>query len=192
MKVLVDRLTATPSPFQFERGSAWWRAATPDLPGLPREVSEPFRVRLNAHRIGDDLFLDGEVEGAFELECSRCLARYRSPLRESFRLVLEPAGQRVPAEPEGAAALARDGVCLGDELETGWYRGTEIDLGAFLLELISLSLPVKPLCREDCAGLCPHCGEDLNRSPCGCKEIKPESPFAALAALRDRSTEGVS
>jgi uncharacterized protein len=124
------------------------------------------------------------LEGAFDLECGRCLARYRQPLRESFRLVLEPAGTRVPGDPEAAQALARDGLCLGDELETGWYRGAEIQVDSLCLELIALALPVQPLCREDCAGLCPRCGADRNTTPCECAELRPESPFAALASLR--------
>jgi uncharacterized protein len=52
-------------------------------------------------------------------------------------------------------------------------------------EWISLALPVKPLCREDCAGLCPRCGADRNETACGCTETVRSSPFAALAALRD-------
>jgi uncharacterized protein len=75
-------------------------------------------------------------------------------------------------------------MCLGEESETGWFRGEEIDLGAFVLEAISLSLPVQPLCREDCPGLCPRCGAELARGACGCEDRKPESPFAVLSTLR--------
>jgi uncharacterized protein len=142
--------------------------------------------------MGEDVYLEGELEGSLELECARCLARYREPLREAFRLVLEPAGERTPADPEGAAALAANGVCLSDELETGWFRGSEIDLGAFFMELVALSLPVKPLCREDCAGLCPHCGAELSREACGCPRSVSHSPFAVLASLRGGSTGGSS
>ena len=51
--------------------------------------------------------------------------------------MLEPAGARVPGDPEAAQALARDGLCLGDELETGWYRGSEVQLDSVCLELIT-------------------------------------------------------
>ena len=86
--------------------------------------------------------------------------------------------------------VKNDGVCLGDEIEAGWFRGNEIRLGAFFREVISLALPVKPLCDEDCAGLCPHCGIELGVETCDCREAKPGSPFAVLAALRDRPTGG--
>ncbi len=192
MKLLVDRLTTTPTEFSHCADAAWWRAAVPAQPGPPLEILEPFAFRFRAHCIGSDLYLEGTAEGAIELECSRCLARYRHALGERFCLVLEPAGERSPADPEAAAALAKDGVCLGDEIEAGWFRGDEIHLGAFFRELISSALPVKPLCDENCAGLCPNCGVELGVNPCDCRQSKPGSPFEVLRALRDGSTGGSS
>lgn len=192
VKILVDRLTASPQAFTFEAGSAWWRAAVPTQRGLPRELEEPFQVALSAYRVGDDLILDGEIRGSLPLECGRCLARYRESVRERFRLVLEPAGVRVPADPEGAQALARYGMSLADELEAGWYQGCEIDLAGFVREVVCLAIPAQPLCREDCAGLCPRCGVDRNAGSCTCPETSGDSPFAVLKALRKGSRGGRS
>jgi uncharacterized protein len=191
MKILVDRLTATPTPLRFEAGSGWWRQHMPPGRALPGELLEPFAIAGEVHLMGEDVYVEGVVAGALELECSRCLARYGHRLREPFRLVLEPAGSRVPADPEAASALARDGLCLGDEDETGWYRGGEIRLDSVCLEVIALALPVQPLCREDCAGLCAGCGADLNAGACGCKQAPPKSPFDVLAVLRDGESKGV-
>ncbi len=190
MKIPVDRLTDSPASFRFRGDSAWWQSALAPESGLPGELEEPLAFSCRAHRMGEDLYLEGAVEGAVELECGRCLARYRHVLNEGFRLVLEPAGNRVPADPEGAAGLARDGLCLGDELEAGWFRGNEIHLGSVLRELVSLALPVKPLCREDCAGLCPQCGANLAAATCSCAKVKSGSPFAVLAGIRDGLTRG--
>jgi uncharacterized protein len=192
MKILVERLDETPSDIAFEAGPAWWQAWMRADRSLPRQPEQPLSVALKAHTMGEDLYLQGAVSGALELECSRCLACYRHPLHEAFCLVLEPAGDRVPADPEGAEALARDGLCLEEEIEAGWYRGSELDLGAFLHEIVALALPVKPLCREDCAGLCPRCGADLNQDPCECAEVPADSPFAALAVLRKGANGGES
>ena len=192
MKILMERLSETPTDIAFDADGGWWRSWMPDHRDLPREPEKPFHVRLTVHRMGEELYIDGSISGALELECSRCLARYRQELHETFRVVLEPAGERVPADPEGAKALARDGMCLAEEIEAGWYRGNELDLGAFLHEIVALALPVKPLCREDCAGLCSRCGAELNTGPCDCAEVRADSPFAALAALRESMKEGDS
>jgi uncharacterized protein len=184
MKILLDRLTATPSEFCLQADPGWWRDAI--QPGDDSEslAPEAIELQVRAHRMGHDVFLEGVAEGGVRLECSRCLARYRHVLRETFRLILEPAGDRLPADPEAAEALARDGVCLGDEIEAAWFRGDQIDLGAFFREVVSLALPVKPLCNEDCAGLCPSCGAKLGEKVCDCGEVKVDSPFAVLAALK--------
>jgi uncharacterized protein len=190
MNIPVDRLTDSPTSFRFQGDSEWWRSALAPESGLPGEVREPIEFSCQAHRMGEDLYLEGAVEGAIELECGRCLARYRHGFNERFRLVLEPVGNRVPAEPEGVAALARDGLCVGDELEAGWFRGNVIRLGSVFLELVSLALPVKPLCRDDCAGLCPQCGANLAAAACSCAKLKSDSPFAVLAGIRDGLTRG--
>ena len=187
MKIRVDRLTATPTEFCSEAEPGWTQAGRVAVSSAPAEPAPPIALRGSVYTLGPDLFFEGAAEGALPLECSRCLARYRHVLREPFRLILEPAGDRVPADPEAAEALSRDGVCLGDEIEAGWFRGNEIDLGAFFREVVSLAVPVKPLCDEACAGLCPNCGADLGNQDCGCGEVKPDSPFAVLAALKNES-----
>ena len=185
MKIGVDRLTDTPTVLRFSVSPSWVaerfeRGPTHALEGLTEDVA--FEVRV--HRMGPDVYLEGEATGTLDLTCSRCLTRYRGPIRERFRLVLEPAGDRVPADPEGAAALAHEGLYLADELESGWFRGSEIQLDRFVGEVLALAVPVQPLCREECRGLCPRCGVDRNVESCECSEARPESPFAVLASLR--------
>jgi len=190
MKIPVDRLTESPVSFSFEGDAAWWQSAFATESGFPGELAEPARLVCRAQWIGDDIQLEGAADGEVKLECGRCLARYRQRFSEEFRLVLEPARNRVPADPEGAAALSRDGLCLGDELETGWFQGSEIHLGSIFVELVSLALPVKPLCREDCPGLCARCGANLAVANCDCEEIESDSPFAVLAGIRDDLVRG--
>lgn len=190
MRILVERLEETPTEFDFEADTAWWQAHVPRAPELPEALEDPLAITLRGYRMADDLLLEGAVAGGLPLECSRCLARYRHALAERFRLLLEPAGGRVPADPEGAQALERNGMCLGEDVETGWYRGTEIALDALFEEIIVTALPVKPLCREDCAGLCSQCGADRNQQQCGCAEFKKPSPFAVLEKLRDGMRKG--
>ena len=97
--------------------------------------------------------------------------------------------QRRQPEPD-PGDLERDddqhgfGGCeLGDDLELGSYQGSELNLESYLAEVISLALPVQPLCGPDCEGLCAHCGADLNRVGCDCADETVKSPFAALGTL---------
>ena len=190
MKLSVDHLTGTPSEIQLTAESGWWQEMRAALPEIPEQAEENFRFEVRAHRMGQDLFVEGRVAGEIELGCVRCLSRYRHALREDFRLVLEPAGERVPTDPDGVEHLARDGVWFGDDLDSGWFQGHELDLGTFIREVIALALPVQPLCREDCQGLCPRCGVDRNVKQCGCGPARLHSPFAVLEAVKRGSERG--
>lgn len=183
MKLLIERLTAAPSEHHFETPSGWWehRVGTRASRGLE---TGSLSFDLHARTLGGNLHLEGNASGELETQCGRCLARYRQVFADTFRLVLEPAGERTPSDPQTAETLARDGMSLGDDFETGWFASPEIQLDSFLEEVVSLAIPIQLLCREDCAGLCPRCGCDRNRTNCDCEELKPESPFAVLAALR--------
>jgi uncharacterized protein len=190
VKLLVDRLGESPTEHPFSASPAWWRELWGDDRTALDALDEPIDFVVRAHRMGSDVYLEGEASGSLATVCSRCLRGFRTPLHESFRLVLEPAGPRVPADPEGAAELARSGVWLGDELEAGWFRGSELDLARLFQEVVALALPAQPLCREDCRGLCPRCGVDRNVESCDCAEAAPPSAFAALGALRDSLSGG--
>ena len=185
MKLVIDQLSDVPARFEFDASTRWWQERTAVSKTPEGEVLVPFRFVFDARAMGADVFLEGSVRGEIAAECGRCLARYRHALHDEFRLVLEPAGERTPKEPEGVEALSRDGVVLGDSLEVGWYRGSEIDLADYFGEVIALSMPVHAVCRDDCAGLCPVCGVDRNEAACDCVQQTPESPFAVLATLRD-------
>ena len=189
MKLLVDRIGQAPEAHRFEAPKAWWDTVRAQDEGALVQL-EPFVFALTAQKTGNQIVVEGGLESAIEAECSRCTARYRHGLREAYRLVLDPVGERTPADPEGARHLARDGMCLGEEIEAGWYRGPELSLGTFFAEVAALALPVQPLCNEDCPGLCSRCGAQRARERCDCvAEERPESPFAVLAALKTAETE---
>jgi uncharacterized protein len=59
-----------------------------------------------------------------------------------------------------------------------------------LREQVILDAPMQPLCREECQGLCPVCGQDRNERRCDCREQEQTSPFAVLATLRDQMNAG--
>jgi uncharacterized protein len=96
-------------------------------------------------------------------------------LNQSFDEFEEYPGQ-VETEPEGNESE------LLDECAVSIVDGVPVlNLAALLWEEFSLALPVKPLCRPDCKGLCPECGKNLNEGACGCS---PDTGDPRLAALR--------
>jgi uncharacterized protein len=70
------------------------------------------------------------------------------------------------------------------DLETAFYADDVIDLGIVMREQFYLVLPMKPLCRESCKGLCPHCGTNLNDGSCACKPEWVDPRLEALRALK--------
>ncbi len=195
MKLNLDRITGSPSEEHFEASSSWWLERVEGAQELDYEIAEPFQFDLRVYAIGTEVYLEGTGKGALDLECGRCLSRYRHALRDDFRLVLQELDGQTPPDPEGAESLARDGICLQEELELGWYRGREITLDAFFGEVISAAMPIQFLCSEGCAGLCPGCGARRDAGACGCtaekiEEPKRDSPFAVLAKLRDDQVAG--
>jgi uncharacterized protein len=188
-KLPIDRISEKRENFRFEATSEWWFARESTTGEEFRKVEEPFVFELEAVRVGEDLLLEGRLSGRVLLECSRCAKRYPHALRDEFRLVLEPAKGREPKDPEGVRGLTDSGVCLGEDLEGGWYRGPMIRLDDFFGEVIALTMPLQPLCREDCPGICSHCGVDLAETQCDCVDEQLDSPFAVLAKLRGKTEE---
>ena len=71
-----------------------------------------------------------------------------------------------------------------DDLETSYYRDDQIDLSELMREQFYLALPMKPLCREDCKGLCPQCGTNLNTGTCDCAPAWDDPRLAPLKQLK--------
>jgi uncharacterized protein len=136
--------------------------------------------RLRAHVDlvdGTTVHVRGRLSGSVRLDCGRCLERYHVPLDHELDLFYLPRAAEPSQDQE-------DEVELSDrEVVVGYYEGTRLDLGEVVREQIFLSLPLKRLCREDCHGLCPTCGQNLNAGACGCPAPEePEDP--RLAPLR--------
>jgi uncharacterized protein len=131
-------------------------------------------VSLHLVPDGADVVVNGEVEAAVPLVCSRCLESFPARVKTTVDLCFAP-------RPVGA-----DSVELGaDDLDVDFYASDQLDVSRVLETEISLALPMKPLCREDCRGLCTVCGGNRNLVTCTCPE-RPAEP--RLAVLRDLST----
>lgn len=139
----------------------------------------PVRARMKLSREGDEIRLAGEIDAELETTCVRCLEPVHSTIKASLALVVKRGGARRGADmPEEIELDASD-------LDIELTEGAGLDLNETVMEEIIASMPVYPLCREDCKGICPDCGADLNRAPCACGDGPKGDPrFAALARLK--------
>jgi len=127
--------------------------------GLPEgEWAGPVIGALEVERNGDRISVRGKLQAAARVECVRCLRNCDLPVEAPFEVFAERAGPGFRLEEE---ELERD-----DYMK--FHDGRILDLREEAREALLLELPIAPCCREDCLGLCPRCGADLNEGPCAC------------------------
>jgi len=137
-------------------------------------IVAPSDLAFEIHKDKDRFRLVGTVAAEIELPCSRCLEPFRLPIAASFDARYLPAS---------AASGDVEREVDDEDLETSYYRNDEIELNELLREQFYLALPMKPLCGEDCRGLCAQCGTNLNTDTCDCAPVWDDPRLAALKSL---------
>jgi len=131
-------------------------------------------VELQVAPDDGDVVVQGQLTATVPQTCGRCVEAFpaRVNVRVDVRLLPRPA--------------TGDTMELGaDDLDVDFYTDDQVDLSRVVENETTLALPMKPLCREDCRGLCPVCGGNRNLAPCACPERAPDP---RLAPLRDLAT----
>jgi len=125
---------------------------------------QPVHAELTVSRTGEEIFIKGKITTCISFVCGRCLIPFEFPVDSSFDLVY------VPEELEEMQDH------LGDEdISRLFYYGYKIDIKEVVLEQLNLMFPPKPLCSEDCQGICPVCGKVIQSGECAC-ETKSSDP----------------
>lgn len=124
----------------------------------------PVTIALKAIRVRDLVEIEGIIETAFGLSCSRCLADFLLSVKTDFTLTFTKkiSGYSNERADEGQELTA-------EETDMILYKGDKIHLRDAIQEQIIFSIPFKPLCSEACKGLCMHCGSNLNETACQCR-----------------------
>jgi uncharacterized protein len=143
--------------------------------GLDLEVSEepcwegmeglwlslaPVQASLHLEREVNGILASGTFSTTVIVLCSRCSEPVSIPLSDSFTILYTEAGEAFRDEEIELSAAEMDVDTMQDD---------RLDVTKLLRENVLLNLPLQPLCRSDCRGLCPHCGANLNESPCQCR-----------------------
>ena len=135
----------------------------------------PASVAGEVSRAEGGYSLSARARWGGELECSRCLTSYPFSHEEEFLLLLL---RRAP--------VAGDEVSLDrDDLDAFFYDDPVVPVAPIVEERIQMAIPMKPLCREDCLGLCPRCGTDRNGSDCNCVTEFADPRWNALRILKE-------
>jgi len=141
-----------------------------------RQLDGSVRFIRTASGVLADVYARGMVEQA----CIRCLAPTTLVLELDFR------------DEFHSKIEVTTGISLPKPDEEDPFfidESHKIDLGEVIREYALLELPMQPLCREDCKGLCPVCGADLNTEPCDCHSEEGDDRFAVLSSLLNRHNE---
>jgi uncharacterized protein len=143
---------------------------------------------------GTTIVLDARVRSSMEVACGRCLEPFVIPVDAHVETRFVPPAEFATVTAETAArngALKRGGEIEPDvadhDLGLAEYRDETIDLGEVVREQLYLALPMKPLCQQDCKGLCPVCGANRNRETCACQNEWVDPRMAALAEWKSRN-----
>jgi uncharacterized protein len=154
----------------------------PELKQLEADGECRFEGDICAHleirKVADVVEVEGRIQTKTSATCSRCLVTYEAPVEQHFAVdfteeLLEPD-------------LPQEEIALSvEDLGLIYYKGDTIDFHDAIQEQVILALPVRPLCREDCRGLCHKCGENLNEGNCRCNGSNVIDPrFAVLKNLK--------
>jgi DUF177 domain-containing protein len=162
------------SPFQ------WDEAETVDAKEIEHpdvQALSPVRWRGEIRFADPGYLLTATYSYQQTLSCQRCLEPLVEAVEQPLQLLLLPGA---PASKGAEHMLAEEelGVVEVDEDD-------EVDLRPLLIEQIQLNVPMKPLCRPDCAGICPSCGASLNAGACGCDKEEIDPRWKALQALKE-------
>jgi len=139
------------------------------------QVAEPVRLHMDVQKTGERFRLAGRAQTVLALSCSRCLEPFLWPVDAAFDLVYHPQSANI-----GEGELEVE----DEDLSTAFYENQKIDLGQLMREQFYLALPMKPLCSDECRGLCPVCGTNLNLGSCQCTTEWDDPRLAALKTLK--------
>ena len=136
----------------------------------------PLHADITVNKVGEEVYVKGKIKTLISFVCGRCLVPFEFPVDSPFDLVFFSEELEVEREELN-----------GDDLNTSFYYSRQIDLKEVVLEQLNLTFPVKPLCSEECQGICPVCGKNINSGDCSCITKDSDSRLEKLKIfLKDK------
>ena len=134
-------------------------------------------VKLRAEKQAREIRVRGRFAVDVELPCARCLDPVKAPILTEFDQFYQS---------NKAHHLTGEIELREKDTEVAFFNGDFIEVSDIVREQILLGLPMKPVCREDCKGLCPYCGKNRNVEACNCHSVFVDSRLAPFLQVRNR------
>jgi uncharacterized protein len=139
------------------------------------KLAAPATVNGKIRLAGNEVFVNGHVDTRTQVECDRCLKPIELPVNADFEL------EYISGSEYESSAVAE---LTEAEMSVSVFDGDAIDVDEIVKEQILLAVPTRMLCREDCKGICPQCGTDMNTGECNCVTEDIDPRWAALKNLK--------
>ncbi|MEE2823041.1 MAG: DUF177 domain-containing protein [Acidobacteriota bacterium] len=141
-------------------------------------LKQPVHAELQISLSGEKICVNGVLKAKLEFTCSRCVKSFFRSIKKNVQVVYQP-DPVVEGEGEEFSLIYTD-------LDVGFYHGQQLDVAALISEQVVLEVPMKPVCKEQCGGLCDQCGMDLNEGSCDCQRRSVDPRLVALEELKKR------
>lgn len=140
--------------------------------GLAQLEDAPIAAELTLESVVEGVLITGPVSGDVRCRCARCLTEFDTEVEVDVCELYASAGH------------------LEEDEDVYRITGEVVDLEPMLRDELTLALPLKPLCRADCKGMCARCGRELNNGACDCTEETSDPRWAALDEFRAKLEQG--
>ena len=198
MQIRIEHIVSSPTDVHFKVDAQILNRSLSQRPGRDGRdgrngteylLTSPLQVALSHVRSGQGLLFDGTLCGDLVGQCARCLEEFPLSLDRPFSCVLMPLASLSSVSRLPSRSLGRELELNHEDLATSFYSGDSVDVSALVQEQFFLALPSRPLCQDECKGLCEQCGVNLNVETCTCRPVWKDPRLAVLSTLRVSSHE---
>jgi uncharacterized protein len=174
LKIALDHILGKPLELQGSESVETFPALVEMQAAGECVFTAPVSYVVTAAKEYGHIRVTGSINTSVRLTCSRCLAEYDSKVDSGFTIIYRRGSSNTDSSAEDETELTEE------DLISSTFNGDEIDMTHDIEEQVAMAVPFKPLCDEECKGLCPECGIDLNSSTCKCTEKAFNFKFSAL------------
>lgn len=182
MDIIIKDIPEEGQELSFDAAKeGWFREVL--LQALPEmfHKEDEGKSLFNLLRTGANVDCRGDVFCVYHPICVRCLKVFKSRLDIPIHLTLAPLYEnerQLKLEDKNEVALIKE------DLEFSFYEGETFSISDIIREQVILAMPLQPLCKNSCKGLCQRCGKDLNEGPCGCRSHHEDPRWKPLKAIK--------